>query len=56
MIASGTNSGEGFCSLPLAIPANPSLIGDVGYFQWSYWDHVADVIGGTQATGVWIGQ
>ena len=55
-IASGAGAGEGFSSFPLPIPANAALIGDLGYFQWSYWDHVADVIGGTQATGVWIGQ
>ena len=54
-IASGALPGTGFYSYPLPIPNQPAMIGDAGYFQFNYYDHVAGVFGGTQATGVWIG-
>ena len=53
-IASGTQAGAGFHSYPLPIPNDPALVGDVGYFQYCYYDPVLDRFGGTQATGVWI--
>jgi len=31
------------------------MVGDAGYFQCSYYDHVTGHFGGTQATGLWIG-
>ncbi|MFY9345225.1 MAG: VCBS repeat-containing protein [Planctomycetota bacterium] len=55
VLAAGTQAGEGFSSFPLPIPPVPSLVGDAGYFQYDYYDHVAGVFGGTQATGLWIG-
>lgn len=54
-LASGTQPGTGWFSLPLPIPPLPALVGDIGYFQWDYYDHVAGTFGGTQATGLWIG-
>ncbi len=54
MLASGSLPGLGFASFALPIPANPALVGDAGYFQWDYFDHVAGTFGGTQATGLWI--
>lgn len=54
-IASGSLPREGFHSYALPIPNTPSLIGDAGCFQYCYYDHVAGVFGGTQATGLWIG-
>ena len=53
-IASGSQAGEGFHSYPLPIPLHPSLIGDVGWFQYCYYDPALGRFGGTQATGVWI--
>jgi hypothetical protein len=55
-LASGTQPGEGFSTFALPIPPQPALIGDAGCFQWNYYDHVAGAFGGTQATGVRIGQ
>jgi hypothetical protein len=55
-LASGSQPGEGFASFALPIPAVPAIAGDAGYFQWDYFDHVAGRFGGTQATGLWIGQ
>ena len=54
-IASGSLPGQGFHSFPLPIPNHPAMVGDAGYFQCSYYDHVTGNFGGTQATGVWIG-
>ncbi|HEB52712.1 MAG TPA: VCBS repeat-containing protein [bacterium] len=54
-ITSGNGADDGFYRYPLPIPANPALLGDAGYFQYNYYDHVADSFGGTQATGVRIG-
>jgi hypothetical protein len=54
-LASGSLPGEGFHSFPLPIPNLPAMVGDAGYFQCSYYDHVSGHFGGTQATGVWIG-
>lgn len=51
----GSGPGEGFLSQPLPIPPLPALIGDAGYFQFAYYDHVSGNFGGTQATGLWIG-
>jgi hypothetical protein len=51
-IASGSQAGEGFHSYPLPIPNNPALVGDVGCFQYCYYDPVRDRFGGTQATNV----
>jgi hypothetical protein len=55
MLAAGSQPGEGFASFALPIPPTPAIVGDAGYFQWDYWDHAAGVFGGTQATGLWIG-
>jgi hypothetical protein len=54
-LASGSQPGTGFFSFPLPIPPLPALVGDLGYFQYDYYDHVAGAFGGTQATGLWIG-
>jgi hypothetical protein len=54
-VASGSLPGEGFHRFPLPIPNNPAMVGDAGYFQCSYYDHVTGNFGGTQATGLWIG-
>jgi hypothetical protein len=54
-VAVGALPGEGFHSYPLPIPNQLSLVGDVGYFQYCYYDPIADAFGGTQATGLWIG-
>lgn len=54
-VVSGTAPRDGFHSHPLPIPNVPSLIGDAGYFQCVYFDPVSATFGGTQATGVWIG-
>ena len=54
-LASGSLPGEGFHSFPLPIPNHPSMVGDAGYFQCSFYDHVTGTFGGTQATGLWIG-
>ena len=54
-LASGSQAQDGFHSYPLPIPNNPNLIGDVGCFQYCYYDHVAGAFGGTQATCVWVG-
>lgn len=54
-IASGSQFSDGFYSYPLPIPNDPSLVGDVGCFQYCYYDHVAGAFGGTQATCVWVG-
>ena len=54
-LASGSQFSDGFHSYPLPIPNNPSLVGDVGCFQYCYYDHVAGAFGGTQATCVWVG-
>ena len=55
VLASGSAPGDGFASFPLPIPLDPALVGDAGYFQWVYHDHVAGALGGTQATGLSIG-
>jgi len=54
-IASGGLAANGFYSYPLPIPNNPALVGDVGCFQYCYYDHVTGAFGGTQATCVWVG-
>ena len=54
-LASGSLPGQGFHSFPLPIPNHPAMVGDAGYFQCSYYDHVTGHFGGTQATGLWIG-
>ncbi len=54
-IAVGTGATDGFHRVPLPIPNNPLLVGDAGWFQAVYYDHVAGVFGGTHATGVSIG-
>lgn len=55
-LAQGSQPGDGFVSFPLPIPASTALVGDAGWFQWNYYDHVTGALGGTQATGVRIGQ
>lgn len=55
-LTSGSAPGEGFASYALPIPGNPALLGDAGCFQYAYYDHVAGVFGGTQATAVRIGR
>ena len=55
-LTSGSAAGEGFASYALPIPGNPALLGDAGCFQYAYYDHVAGVFGGTQATAVRIGR
>jgi hypothetical protein len=54
-LASSGGPGAGFCSEPLPIPANPALVGDAGWFQYVYYDHVSGTFGGTQSTGLSIG-
>lgn len=54
-IASGQGFRDGFYSYPLPIPNDPALVGDVGCFQYCYYDHVAGAFGGTQATCIWVG-
>lgn len=54
-LASGSQFRDGFYSYPLPIPNNPRLVGDVGCFQYCYYDHVVGAFGGTQATCVWVG-
>ncbi|MEZ6036487.1 MAG: VCBS repeat-containing protein [Planctomycetota bacterium] len=54
-IAAGNGFDDGFTSYPLPIPNTPYAIGDAGYFQYNYYDPVSGTFGGTQATGVWIG-
>ncbi len=54
-IASGSLPREGFHAYALPIPNSTAMIGDVGCFQYCYYDHVAGAFGGTQATGLWIG-
>ena len=54
-IASGALPRAGFHSYPLPIPNVVSLVGDAGYFQYCYYDHVSGAFGGTQATGLSIG-
>ena len=47
--------GQGFAEYALPIPNDPALIGDAGYFQFNYIDPSVAAFGGSQATGVWIG-
>lgn len=54
-LASGTGTNDGFFSVALPIPNVPALVGDAGYFQFAYYDHVSGTFGGTQATGLSIG-
>jgi hypothetical protein len=54
-LAAGTHADDGFYSYELPIPNDPNLIGDVGCFQYCYFDHVAGLFGGTQATCVRVG-
>ena len=54
-LASGDQFRDGFYSQSLPIPNNPALIGELGCFQYVYYDHVVGAFGGTQATCVWIG-
>ncbi|MBL8753751.1 MAG: VCBS repeat-containing protein [Planctomycetes bacterium] len=54
-LAGGGGPGAGFWSEPLPIPANPAVVGDAGWFQYVYYDHVSGTFGGTQATGLSIG-
>lgn len=55
-VAAGAGANDGFFRQPLAIPSLPALIGDAGYFQAVYFDHVSGTFGGSHATGVSIGQ
>lgn len=55
-LAAGGGTNDGFYRVPLPIPNSPALVGDAGWFQAAYYDHVAGVFGGTHATGVSIGQ
>jgi hypothetical protein len=54
-VTSGNLPGNGFTSYPLPIPANVSLVGDVGWFQWFYFDPATATFGGSHATGLSIG-
>jgi len=54
-LASGAGINDGFFSVALPIPNVPALVGDAGYFQFAYYDHVSGTFGGTQATGLSIG-
>jgi hypothetical protein len=54
-VAQGTGATGGFARQPLAIPSNPSLLGDVGYFQGAYY-HSSIGFGGTSGAHVFIGQ
>ncbi|HEX5052145.1 MAG TPA: VCBS repeat-containing protein [Planctomycetota bacterium] len=54
-LTSGSQAHDGFYSYALPIPNQPVLVGDAGYFQYNYYDPTLDVFGGTQATGLWIG-
>lgn len=54
-LVGGSGPGDGFLSVPMPIPPVPALVGDAGCFQVAFYDHVRDVFGGTQATGLWIG-
>ncbi|MFN7683987.1 MAG: FG-GAP repeat domain-containing protein [Oligoflexia bacterium] len=55
-LAAGSGLGGGFFRHALPIPNNPALVGAAGYFQFNYYDFVSGTFGGTQATGLWIGQ
>jgi hypothetical protein len=55
-LASGTGSSDGFFRQALPIPNIPALVGDAGYFQFAYYDHVSGTFGGSHATGLSIGQ
>lgn len=54
-LAAGGGANDGFYRVPLPIPNVPALVGDAGWFQAVYYDHVIGVFGGTHATGVSIG-
>jgi hypothetical protein len=54
-VATGAHENDGFYSYPLPIPPVPALVGDVGCFQYNYYDPVAGAFGGTQATRLSIG-
>ncbi|MCB9878181.1 MAG: VCBS repeat-containing protein [Planctomycetes bacterium] len=54
-VCDGNAFADGFHSEPVPIPANGALIGQAGYFQYDYYDPASDTFGGTQATGLWIG-
>lgn len=54
-LAAGGSTHDGFYRVALPIPNVPALVGDAGWFQAVYYDHVAGVFGGTHATGVSIG-
>ena len=51
----GNPGGRGFTSYALPIPADPTLIGDAGWFQWFYYDPATAAFGGSHATGLSIG-
>jgi hypothetical protein len=53
--AAGSGANDGFLAVALPIPNLPALIGDAGYFQFVYYDHVSGTFGGTHATGLSIG-
>ncbi len=53
-VVSGTGAGQGFGFHALPVPNDPLLLGDLGYFQWGYFDPVAGAFGGTQATQVFV--
>jgi hypothetical protein len=53
-IASGSGFADGAYRYPLPIPNDPSLVGDAGWWQYNYYDHVVGLFGGTQATGLSI--
>jgi hypothetical protein len=55
-LASGSGPGEGFATYALPIPNDPALVGEMGSFQYVYYDHVTGAFGGSQATSLWIGQ
>lgn len=53
-IAVGTGATDGFATHPLPVPNVPALVGDLGYFQWIYFDPQAAVWGASQATQVFL--
>jgi hypothetical protein len=55
-LTSGNAAGKGFATFALPIPNNPALVGDMGTFQYVYYDHVAGAFGGSQGANLWIGQ
>ena len=54
-VAAGSGANDGFLAVALPIPNLTALIGDAGYFQFCYFDHVSGTFGATHATGLSIG-